>query len=109
MTILAKYKIQKRLKEQQEKKLAKKNICLVIKNSIAKRYYILSKILKDFSGIKAVHETSILKDEIKELEHDFEYYNCGNVEYTRPYPPKKYLGGKLKKRKKIKLKKKIKK
>ena len=33
------------------------------------------------------------KDEIKDLERNFEYYNCGNIQYTITLH-KKYIGGK---------------
>lgn len=82
-----------------EKKQMTKNksmsMCLNIKGHIAKRHFILSQILNRFSGNKAVNEIAVLKDEIKQLEKDFKYYKCGDIQYTRPLPPpKKYTGGK---------------
>lgn len=95
---MIKYKIEKKRKEIEKKKTQVKSIpmsiCLNIKGHIAKRHFILSQILNRFSGNKAVHEIAVLKEEIKDLERDFEYYNCGDVEYTRPLPPKKNIGGK---------------
>lgn len=93
---MIKYKIEKKRKEIGKKKYQSipMSICLNIKGHIAKRHFILSQILNRFSGNKAVHEIAVLKDEIKDLERDFKYYNCGDIEYTRPLPPKKNIGGK---------------
>lgn len=93
---MIKYKIEKKRKEIEKKKtqLKSMSICLNIKGHIAKQHFILSQILNRFSGNKAVHEIAVLKDEIKDLERDFKYFNCGNIEYTRPLPPKKNIGGK---------------
>lgn len=90
MTIRLKYKIEKKIKEKQ----TKKSVCLNIKGLIVQRHFILSQILNRFNDTKAERETNILKNEIKELEKDFGYYNCGKIENTRPLPPKKYTGGK---------------
>lgn len=88
---MIKYKMGKKRKEIEKKPIS---ICLNIKTNIAKRHFIMSQMLNRFSGNKAVHGLSVLKNEIKDLEKMFKTYKCGDIEFTRPLPLKKYIGGK---------------